>query len=102
MHLVVVKTAEKQARGMLLRTRFGAIWRRSWSSRRRNRVWRYRIVELNAEIGSLEKELHVCARRDEDAARPMTDPGVGPVTAMALQAFAPPMESFRRGRDFAA
>ena len=61
-----------------------------------------RIVELSAEIGRLEKELHVCARRDEDAARLMTIPGVGPITAMALQAFAPPMESFRRGRDFAA
>ena len=32
----------------------------------------------------------------------MTIPGVGPITAMALQAFAPPMESFRRGRDFSA
>ena len=32
----------------------------------------------------------------------MTIPGVGPVTAMAIQAFAPPMESFRRGRDFSA
>ena len=43
-----------------------------------------------------------CAREDEEAARLMTIPGVGPITAMALQAFAPPMESFRRGRDFAA
>ena len=32
----------------------------------------------------------------------MTVPGIGPVTAMAIQAFAPPMESFRCGRDFAA
>ena len=32
----------------------------------------------------------------------MTIPGIGPITAMAVQAFAPPMESFRRGRDFAA
>ena len=32
----------------------------------------------------------------------MTIPGVGPITALALQAFAPPMESFRRGRDFSA
>ena len=30
----------------------------------------------------------------------MTIPGVGPITALAIQAFAPPMESFRRGRDF--
>ena len=29
-------------------------------------------------------------------------PGVGPITAMAIEAFAPPMHSFRRGRDFAA
>ena len=32
----------------------------------------------------------------------MTIPGVGPICAMAIQAFAPPMESFRRGRDFSA
>src|SRR3546814_178374 len=29
-------------------------------------------------------------------------PGVGPLTALAVEAFAPPMESFRCGRDFAA
>ena len=34
--------------------------------------------------------------------RLMTIPGIGPICAMALQAFAPPMESFRRGRDFSA
>ena len=32
----------------------------------------------------------------------MSVPGIGPITAMAMQAFAPPMEGFRRGRDFAA
>ena len=32
----------------------------------------------------------------------MTIPGIGPICAMALEAFAPPMESFRRGRDFSA
>ena len=31
-----------------------------------------------------------------------TMPGVGPVTAMAVAVFAPPMDEFRRGRDFAA
>lgn len=29
-------------------------------------------------------------------------PGVGPQTALAISGFAPPMESFKRGRDFAA
>ncbi len=42
------------------------------------------------------------AREDEEAARLMTIPGIGPITALAIQAFAPPMESFRRGRDFSA
>ena len=32
----------------------------------------------------------------------MTIPGIEPIGAMALQTFAPPMESFRRGRDFSA
>ena len=32
----------------------------------------------------------------------MTIPGIGAVTAVALVSLAPPAESFRRGRDFAA
>ena len=32
----------------------------------------------------------------------MTIPGIGPIGAMALQAFVPPMESFWRERDFSA
>ena len=34
--------------------------------------------------------------------RLQTMPGVGPITAMAIETFAPPMAVFRRGRDFAA
>ena len=60
------------------------------------------IAGLDAKITGLEKQLRACARRDEDAVRLMTIPGVGPICATAIQAFAPPMESFRRGRDFAA
>ena len=60
------------------------------------------IADLDAKIDGLEKELRACARQDEQAARLMTIPGIGPIGAMALQAFAPPMESFRRGRDFSA
>ena len=61
-----------------------------------------RIADLDEKIEELEAQLCACAREDEEAARLMSIPGVGPITAMALQAFAPPMESFRRGRDFAA
>ena len=61
-----------------------------------------RIVALDAEIAGLVKEVGEAAGRDDDAARLMTIPGVGPITTMAQQAFAPPLESFRRGWDFAA
>ena len=61
-----------------------------------------RIDELDAKIDGLEGKLRASARKDEETARLMTIPGIGPITALALQAFAPPMESFRRGRDFSA
>lgn len=37
-----------------------------------------------------------------NARRLQTIPGVGPVTALAIEAFAPSLETFRSGRDFAA
>ena len=60
------------------------------------------ILGLDSKIERLETELRACAYQDEEVARLTSIPGVGPVTAMALQAFAPPMESFPRGRDFSA
>jgi len=61
-----------------------------------------RIEELDERIDGLDRELRTSARADEETARLMTIPGIGPITAMAIQAFAPPMESFRCGRDFSA
>ena len=61
-----------------------------------------RIADLDAKIDGLEREVRARARQDEEAAQLMTIPGIGPIGAMAIQAFAPPMESFRRGRDFSA
>ena len=60
------------------------------------------IAELDRKIAERNKELHAAARQDEEAVRAMTVPGVGPITALALQALAPPLASFRRGRDFSA
>ncbi|WP_419167021.1 transposase [Candidatus Palauibacter sp.] len=60
------------------------------------------IDELDEKIEGLDTKLRASAREDDETARLMTIPGIGPITAMALQAFAPPMESFRRGRDFSA
>ena len=60
------------------------------------------IAGLDEKIAGLEREVHAEAKQDEDAVRLMSVPGIGPVCAMAIQAFAPPMEGFERGRDFAA
>lgn len=61
-----------------------------------------RIEELNAQIADLEKRVRAMVREQEDLRRLTTIPGVGEIGAMAVHAFAPPMETFRRGRDFAA
>lgn len=57
---------------------------------------------LNGKIGELDKEIARRAREDVMARRLMTIPGVGPITATAIAALAPPPESFAKGRDFAA
>ena len=61
-----------------------------------------RTHDLDAEIDELDREIRRIVREDEALGRLMTIPGVGELTAMAVHAFAPPMESFRNGRDFAA
>jgi transposase len=60
------------------------------------------IAALTGRVEALETRLRAEARGDAAAQRAQTMPGVGPVTAMAIAAFAPPMEIFHRGRDFAA
>lgn len=58
------------------------------------------IAALSGQVADLEKEIR--ARERAAMKRLMTIPGVGPICAMAVHAFAPPMESFKSGRDFAA
>ena len=60
------------------------------------------IKEQDKRIRELDREIARRAREDADARRLMTIPGIGPITATALLALAPPTESFRNGRDFAA
>ena len=60
------------------------------------------IGMLGPRIGELDKRLRAAAGQAEATRRLQTMPGVGPVTAVAVETFAPPMETFRRGRDFAA
>ncbi len=57
---------------------------------------------LDAKIGKLDAEVRKRAKESGEAKRLTAIPGIGPVCTMAIQAFAPPMEGFRRGRDFSA
>jgi transposase len=57
---------------------------------------------LNGKIAVLDKEIARRAREDEVSRRLMTVPGIGPISATAIAALAPPVETFAKGRDFAA
>ena len=60
------------------------------------------ISRCTGKIAGLEKSIHSKTAATEGATRLRTMPGIGPISAMAIEAFAPPMQEFRRGRDFAA
>jgi transposase len=60
------------------------------------------VALLGQRITRLDQEIARRARTEDVPSRLMTIPGVGPITATAIAALAPPVETFRRGRDFAA
>jgi len=60
------------------------------------------LPHLEAEIGKLDAEIVRRAKANEVARRLMTVPGIGPLIATAIAALAPPPETFRKARDFAA
>ncbi len=60
------------------------------------------IAEKTVRIDTRTKKIKDLAAEADTARRLQTIPGVGPLTALAVEAFAPSMESFRCGRDFAA
>jgi transposase len=60
------------------------------------------IAEKTARIDERTGRIKALAAETDTARRLQTMPGVGPVTALAVEAFAPEMAQFRRGRDFAA
>ena len=61
-----------------------------------------RVDELNAQIDEVDKQMRLLVRENEELRRLTTIPGSGEVTALAVHAFVPSMDSFARGRDFAA
>lgn len=60
------------------------------------------IAEQTVRIEAKTRKIKDLAATTDMARRLQTMPGVGPLTALAVEAFAPPMESFRCGRDYAA
>jgi len=60
------------------------------------------IGEKTVRIDARTVKIKAMAAAADTARRLQTIPGVGPLTALAVEAFAPPMENFRCGRDFAA
>ncbi len=60
------------------------------------------IVAKTRRIDDALKQINAKSRQRETSKRLQTMPGLGPITAVGIETFAPPMETFRRGRDFAA
>lgn len=60
------------------------------------------LAQLDKQIAVLDVEIARRAKQDPVARRLMTIPGIGPIAATAITALAPPPETFRKGRDFAA
>lgn len=60
------------------------------------------LAHLEEEIGKLDVEIARRAKENEVAQRLMTVPGIGPLIATAIAVLAPPPETFRCARDFAA
>ncbi len=60
------------------------------------------IEGLNARVAELDLKMRSAAKEADVARRFQTMPGVGPITALSIETFAPDLATFRRGRDFAA
>src|SRR4051812_23944078 len=66
------------------------------------RVFLDQIEGLSKTISKLEKVTAHEATGGETTRRLQTMPGIGPITTLAIETFAPPMDVLKRGRDFAA
>lgn len=60
------------------------------------------IAAFDEQIADLDRQIRCRARQDATVRRLMDIPGIGPICATALEALAPPPETFAKGRDFAA
>jgi hypothetical protein len=60
------------------------------------------LTHLETEIDKRDAEITRRAKENGVARRLMTVPGIGPLIATAIAVLAPPPETFRKARDFAA
>lgn len=60
------------------------------------------IRQMTSRIDALSDKIDALSSQADTTRRLRTMPGIGPITALAIETFAPPMEVFSRGRDFAA
>ncbi len=60
------------------------------------------IAEKTVRIDVKTKTAKDLSAQSDNARRLQTMPGLGPITALAIETFAPPMETFKCGRSFAA
>lgn len=70
--------------------------------REMGQLYLQQIDQLTGIITRLANELEAATKTDCALRRLCTVPGIGPVTAGAIAAFAPDLETFDSGRNFAA
>ncbi|MEM7530410.1 MAG: transposase, partial [Pseudomonadota bacterium] len=70
--------------------------------REMGRIYLDQIATLTQVIERLADELEEASKTDDELRRLCTVPGVGPVTAGAIAAFAPDLRTFDSGRNFTA
>lgn len=66
------------------------------------RVHLDRIAALTEQIDGITDRLDAYGKSSKTVQLLRTMPGVGPISAMVIEAFAPDMTSFESGRSFAA
>ncbi|MGO4741250.1 IS110 family transposase [Bosea sp. 2KB_26] len=60
------------------------------------------LIALTKQINELEAQMRKHCRKEPEAARLLTIPGIGPITTSAILAGVPDIRGFKSGRDFAA
>ena len=60
------------------------------------------LSEKTIRIEAKTKKAKVLSKKADLTRQLQTMPGVGPLTSLAIEAFAPPMDCFKCGRDFSA